>query len=240
MALTLEKRGRLVFLYNGNTLRNEVMGKLFLMCHTHDLKIFSLAATEDAPNVLGHEIAYSHSIASLFPNTKSEGHVHFRVEVTTLVQSTVSPSLTSLVTLPKERFPLPPFAEHRHQLNAVLAKKAALKDSLSNGKRKRGESEGYGVASSSIEWGEVENIYEPRMREDKAAFPVKELDDNFIATLGVYQMENGNAVRVKGMESPVAPNIYEPRMREDKTAFPVKELDDNFIATLVAMLQDER
>ncbi|GMF27247.1 unnamed protein product [Phytophthora fragariaefolia] len=219
--MAFEKRGRLTFLYCGNTfvrkgvnlndlgarLRDEVYIELALLCNKLDIRIYSLEAEdgtwpleEEAAAVQGHEIKYSRSIASLFPGIKGEGRVHFRVEVQTLplVQPatsavlpskipivSASPALTPL-SLPTERFPLSLFADHRLKLNQVLAKirkGAAAKHGKVTGKRRRDQEHEYGVSSDTLEWEDVEDIYDPLMQEDAAAFPVKKLDKEFIQKL---------------------------------------------------------
>ncbi|KAE9360505.1 hypothetical protein PF008_g1792 [Phytophthora fragariae] len=217
-----EQRGRLTFLYCGNTfvrkdinlddlgarLRDEVYIELALLCRKLDIKIFSLEGEdgtwpleENAAAVPGHEIKYSRSIASLFPNnTKSEGRVHFRVEVNQPLPLQFAPPValpskipivsgsptSKALTLPTERFPLSPYAKHRLHLNQALAKirrdKHARQGKMT-GKRRRDSDDEDGIASSSLEWEDVENIYDPLMREEKAAFPVKKLDEKFLEKL---------------------------------------------------------
>ncbi|KAG7389774.1 hypothetical protein PHYPSEUDO_009694 [Phytophthora pseudosyringae] len=133
-------------------------------------------------------LLFSRSIASLFPNAKREGRVHFRVEVTTPppVQPATPTTMTSWTTivspsptypalaLPKERFPSSLFAEHRQQLNAALAKKEAALKTLDE---REAETPSAFVAVLSNEGTKRLSTI---LQEDKAAFPVKELGDNFI------------------------------------------------------------
>lgn len=61
------------------------------------------------------------------------------------------------------------------------------------GKRRRGDDNQHGVVSSSLEWEDVEKIYDPLMQEDKAAFPVKKLDETFIEKLVTMLQDEGKA-----------------------------------------------